>query len=356
MLPMKWLFFVLIFDACWCDAGVADFTGVWMAPSGDFGVIVGTAGTIQHFDGVDWVPAASPTTEDLYDVHGLAPDDVVASGSGVILHWDGVVWSTVVSSPGTPYTPVLLTDTRIWYGIPDSQFPFVGRCDRLGQGCLGLVAETGSVLELKETTAGHVTLIGELGDIYEVDDALNQSPIYDHPLGDTMDFTAATVISDAIEGAQSTAYGANFAGIHRWQGSNWQWVADPAGSVFALVESPIPGSAVEGVGRSDLGDGFHLSLSAANQLGVQPLAGASGLGIADLAFYSRGFEPSKRGTSCVVATLWVRINIGDESFVIEDSLCRYAYDTWRQNDCGFGIAAIDVSIFLELFQECQGFL
>ncbi len=101
-----------------------------MDESGDFGVIVGTSGTILHFDGMNWNPVASPTMVDLYDVHGLAADDVVASGDGVILHWDGMDWGIIQNQPSTPYTPILLTATRVWYGIPNSQFPVIGRCDR----------------------------------------------------------------------------------------------------------------------------------------------------------------------------------------------------------------------------------
>jgi hypothetical protein len=69
--------------------------GVWGAAPSDVWV-VGSGGTIRHWNGVSWSDAASGVTEDLTDVWGSRTDDVWAVGAaGTILHWDGVSWTSV---------------------------------------------------------------------------------------------------------------------------------------------------------------------------------------------------------------------------------------------------------------------
>lgn len=224
------------------DLGTSeDLSGIWMDEQGSFGVIVGNNGVIFHYDGADWNSVSSPTTQNLYDVHGLAADDVVASGQDVILHWDGVLWSIVVSFPSTAYTPVLMTADRIWYGIPDSQFPIIGRCDRMGQGCLGLVSPAGSVLDMQEDDTGEIVFIGTDGDIVRSDASLSFTFIHDQPLGSPMGFSAADVnLSTAPESWQGSTVkagemeflGANENGLQAFQITDY-------GSVCPFPPSPV---------------------------------------------------------------------------------------------------------------------
>ncbi|MCB1045335.1 MAG: hypothetical protein KDC35_20505 [Acidobacteria bacterium] len=169
-----------------------NLNGIWMDDDSPFGVIVGNNGTILHWDGVQWNVVASNTMEHLYDVHGLSATDVVASGQNLVLHWDGLAWSQVISIANSPITPVLLTADRIWYGIPDSQFPIIGRCDRMGQGCLGIVSPVGLVLAMQQHASGDVFFMGTSGSVGRHDATLmNFSYVHEQPIGDLQSFTAA---------------------------------------------------------------------------------------------------------------------------------------------------------------------
>ncbi|MCB1053418.1 MAG: hypothetical protein H6510_04735 [Acidobacteria bacterium] len=342
-------FSLLLVPVLW--AGTENYTGVWMDPGGQFGVIVGTGGSILHYDGSMWTIVSSPTSLDLYDVHGMAPDDVVASGNGVILHWDGMIWSIVHNVANTPFTPVFLTATRIWYGIPDSQFPIIGRCDRMGQGCLGLVAETGSVLRLQEDSLGNIVYIGVLGDIYQIDDSLTQTPIYDHPVGQTMEFTAATCVGLTTEGASFTAYGSNFLGIFQWQSGSWQFLDDPSGSVFSLKESSGE-FAVEGVGLADSNQGFLVQVNGSGMVQTELVPGAMGIGIADLASSQTGIV-AKRGEPCTAVEERIDTLAGDEAFIFNKSLCKILFHQWLAAclDGGTGLQ-IDMLMFVSSFNVC----
>lgn len=56
--------------------------------SADEGWAVGEAGTVLHWDGIEWTQQVSPTDVDLYDV-SIADDEFWAAGkSGVLVHWD----------------------------------------------------------------------------------------------------------------------------------------------------------------------------------------------------------------------------------------------------------------------------
>ncbi len=70
---------------------------VWGSARDDVWV-VGTAGTILHFDGLTWSSSASGIEHDLYGVWGSGPNDVWAVGaSAAMLHFDGLAWSPVVT-------------------------------------------------------------------------------------------------------------------------------------------------------------------------------------------------------------------------------------------------------------------
>lgn len=61
---------------------------------------VGVGGTALHWDGSTWTALDTPTTEDLWGVFGLAPDDVwmvggtLQQGAPELLHWDGVAFTS----------------------------------------------------------------------------------------------------------------------------------------------------------------------------------------------------------------------------------------------------------------------
>lgn len=71
---------------------------IWHAGNGEYW-IVGGGGTILHKTSTSgWVAVTSPTTEFLYGVAGTAPDDIWAVGSaGTILHYDGATWARAQS-------------------------------------------------------------------------------------------------------------------------------------------------------------------------------------------------------------------------------------------------------------------
>jgi hypothetical protein len=70
--------------------------GLWGTASNDIWA-VGDAGTILHYDGMNWsapAPLGSATTQDLYGIYGTSATDAWAVGlSGVLLHWDGTAWT-----------------------------------------------------------------------------------------------------------------------------------------------------------------------------------------------------------------------------------------------------------------------
>jgi uncharacterized protein YjdB len=81
--------------------------GVWGAAPNDV-FAVGTGGSIVHYNGTDWIPQNSGTTEDLYAVWGSAGSDVYAVGdNGTILQHDGTGWATMT-------TPTAVVLTGIW--------------------------------------------------------------------------------------------------------------------------------------------------------------------------------------------------------------------------------------------------
>ena len=68
---------------------------VWGSSSSDV-FVVGTSGTIVHYDGKEWREMTSGTTNFLGGVWGVSPSDVFAVGSfETILHYDGKEWSSI---------------------------------------------------------------------------------------------------------------------------------------------------------------------------------------------------------------------------------------------------------------------
>ncbi|MCB9664642.1 MAG: hypothetical protein H6732_11060 [Alphaproteobacteria bacterium] len=97
-------------------AAAAALYKVWGSAADDVWV-VGTGGVIGHYDGDAWLPVASPTTRDLFTVHGLGKDEAFAVGgfgTATLLHWNGRTWSDE-SQPGVPAFPgVFARDGKAW--------------------------------------------------------------------------------------------------------------------------------------------------------------------------------------------------------------------------------------------------
>jgi len=73
----------------------AQLQGLWGSSSSDV-FLVGSQGTILHYNGDKWSPMNSGTSEHLMAVCGRGPDDVYAVGThGILLHYDGTRWSTL---------------------------------------------------------------------------------------------------------------------------------------------------------------------------------------------------------------------------------------------------------------------
>ncbi len=77
---------------------------------------VGDGGTILYHDGSAWHAQSSGTTQPLFGVWGTSASDVFAvGGGGTILHYDGAVWNAQVS--GTTQTLY-----GVWGSAPDGVF------------------------------------------------------------------------------------------------------------------------------------------------------------------------------------------------------------------------------------------
>ena len=74
-----------------------DLSPMWGSGPDDL-FLVGSDGSILHYDGYAWSPMSSGVTTGLNGIWGSGPDDVYAVGyTGTILHYDGVLWSTACS-------------------------------------------------------------------------------------------------------------------------------------------------------------------------------------------------------------------------------------------------------------------
>lgn len=74
------------------------FNGIWGTSENNL-FIVGTAGTLLHFDGAEWNQMSSPASKTLTSVWGSSSDNIFAVGAdATILHYNGSDW-TVMDSP-----------------------------------------------------------------------------------------------------------------------------------------------------------------------------------------------------------------------------------------------------------------
>jgi len=77
---------------CWDTQAPVAFSQVWAAAHDD-AWMVGSRGTIRHWDGRSWQAFESGTVADLYSVSGTAADDVWVAGDwGLLMRWDGKRW------------------------------------------------------------------------------------------------------------------------------------------------------------------------------------------------------------------------------------------------------------------------
>ena len=94
-------------EAEWCPSKTTldtrhGLAAVWGSGKNDVWV-VGAQGRVIHWNGADWTPAPTPTTQTLYAVWGSGPNDVwIASSPGVIFHGTGFSGGTATWSPLTP--------------------------------------------------------------------------------------------------------------------------------------------------------------------------------------------------------------------------------------------------------------
>ncbi len=114
-------------SADWCPAKTpADprraLTSVWGTSKNDVWV-VGSAGTIIHFDGTEWKSTSVETTRTLFSVGGSGPDDVWIVGTyGTIYHGPGFDAGTAnwKHTPIIPYTSGSeRTLSHVWSASPD---------------------------------------------------------------------------------------------------------------------------------------------------------------------------------------------------------------------------------------------
>jgi len=102
-------------------AGSSTFTTVPTAGTNAFGYamwgtsatdawLVGSAGTIQRWDGSAFTSVTSPTTQDLDAVNGTGARDIYASGvNGAIVHWDGTSWKAESADTGIELRAIAFT-------------------------------------------------------------------------------------------------------------------------------------------------------------------------------------------------------------------------------------------------------
>lgn len=328
-----------------------NYTGIWLDEGGSFGVIVGTAGTILHWDGDDWFPISSPTGNDLYDVHGLAPDNVVASGQDVILRWDGMSWSIILQNPSTPYTPVFLTQYRIWYGIPSNQFPIVGRCNLNGSSPLGLVTGTGSVLNFQQEN-GLMYFIGSAGDIVQTDNTLIFNFVFDQDDMNPLGFAAADFFLQTSKREGMTAYAGNQTGIYQLE-EDWNFITaltelfgarairNQSNQIKLLCAGLDPG-----------GNGFTLSIENGTITQTFPPE-ATGIGLSDVDEVTQDIFSTVPGhETCLIGTGAAQFFIGDLETILRYELCMLAFQSWLIA-CSETTTPINLVDFIIAVNNCQ---
>ena len=106
-------------ERIWCMVaevlGNADLFAVWGSSAADIWV-VGDGGTILHWDGSTWSPAASPTATDLRGAWVAPTTEAWAVGpANTIIRWDGTSWSDDPSGIGCAPYDVWGTDAdHVW--------------------------------------------------------------------------------------------------------------------------------------------------------------------------------------------------------------------------------------------------
>ncbi len=79
--------------------------------AGTLGFAVGAAGVILQYDGSNWTPASSPTTDDLTGIYIVSATEAWAVGAnGTIIKWDGSSWTTVSSPTSTQLNAITMVD------------------------------------------------------------------------------------------------------------------------------------------------------------------------------------------------------------------------------------------------------
>src|SRR5262249_5576061 len=80
---------------------------------------VGASGTIMRFDGSNWIPMASGTTQDLYSTWSRSGRVLAVGNAGTIQH--GFRGATVLVSPSNPTLVTLETTTQLQAEARDAQ-------------------------------------------------------------------------------------------------------------------------------------------------------------------------------------------------------------------------------------------
>ncbi|HVO76431.1 MAG TPA: hypothetical protein VMT60_00465, partial [Candidatus Bathyarchaeia archaeon] len=103
--------------------------GVWASSPTDV-FAVGNGGTIVHGDGSTFSPWPSPTTLDLWDVHGTSSTNVYAAGGGSsvgnVIHYDGAQWSVVLTSSVPFFSVWAVSPTEVYAVGPNVVYSFDG--------------------------------------------------------------------------------------------------------------------------------------------------------------------------------------------------------------------------------------
>lgn len=106
---------IQVYGASGRAAPVNSAWGIWGAAA-DSVFVVGSGGSIAHFDGSTWTAQQSSVMDDLRDVWGSSADDVFAVGrNGALVHFDGATWTRLTS-------PTDADLNAIWGSSPSDVF------------------------------------------------------------------------------------------------------------------------------------------------------------------------------------------------------------------------------------------
>jgi hypothetical protein len=98
----------------WLTLDSSELRGVWGTAADDVWV-VGSFGTVLHWDGTAWASASSDTTAHLESVWCAARDACWAVGEmGTIIRWDGEVWSGTNVSASMLHSVRGLSTEEVW--------------------------------------------------------------------------------------------------------------------------------------------------------------------------------------------------------------------------------------------------